>query len=142
MGFSTRKPREFIDFLTNKNVQIHSSLNPMSVLATDILKTVFEVECINYEISFRENLENIEQNEHTNIFIDFLPRKDLDGIFIGIGAKKLYKRKLLRETRSLAKENKVTEIKENSNKNELKDCDGIENSEVIINKNEFKDRDD
>lgn len=97
MGFSTKRPREFLSFLQSKTVHIYSSLNPVSVLATDIFKTVFEIECINYEISFNETIENINQDNQTNLFIDILPKKNLDGVFIGIGAKKLLRKKLLME---------------------------------------------
>lgn len=102
MHFSTKNPFALISLLRSKKIAIYTLQDPISILTTEIFRIILEKECINYEILIDQNPF---ENDQFKLFIDQIPKKNIQGILIGIGAKKLIQKQKKEELSSIEHKN-------------------------------------
>ncbi|ELQ76650.1 hypothetical protein THOM_0369 [Trachipleistophora hominis] len=91
MLVTTRSARVLLNKMKTYNlIKIYSAYDVSSIIATDLLITVLEKECIKYELAVCETVEkiNCEEESILHIYVDLYPRKDLGGLYIGLAVKK------------------------------------------------------
>ncbi|ELA47113.1 hypothetical protein VCUG_01386 [Vavraia culicis subsp. floridensis] len=93
MHVTTKSARALLNMMkANKLIKIYSAYDVSSIIATDLLITVLEKECIKYELTVCEIVEKSTERENDvlHVYVDLYPRKDLSGLFVGLAVRKKF----------------------------------------------------